>query len=403
MSKKLRTLKDKLATKTTEAQAFLEEDNKDLEKAKKLLDECDDIQKEIDATERLEKMTGAQAQEAVADAVQAEEKETKEKSFSVIKKVLTKKALTDTEKALITGEDAEDGENYLIPEDIKLEINEYRKTYATARDIVTVEETASLTGSVNYETGTPAGLTAFDDGDEIDEEDNPSFTRKTFAIKFFGKLIPVSNILQIAERAGFMPYLNRWFLRNAIITENSKIFAVLKAGYNSGTPKEVAGWEALKRSINVDLDPSVKLTGMITTNQSGFADLDEEKDANGRPILQPNPANPTEKLFQGWQIKVFPDAQLPDNDDGSHPIIYGDTKAGATMKVFQDLQFAVSEHIFFNKNQSCIRVIEGFDVMSTDTTAYIYGSFTATPAPADDGGSGENDPEGSGGGGGGVG
>jgi hypothetical protein len=42
------------------------------------------------------------------------------------------------------------------------------------------------------------------------------------------------------------------------------------------------------------------------------------------------------------------------------------------------LEFNVSEHYFFGKNQNCLRVIEGFDVMSTDTGAYIYGSFTAS-------------------------
>ena len=44
----------------------------------------------------------------------------------------------------------------------------------------------------------------------------------------------------------------------------------------------------------------------------------------------------------------------------------------------QALQFTVSEHFLFNKNQNCLRVIEGFDVMSTDTEAYIYGSFSAS-------------------------
>jgi HK97 family phage major capsid protein len=181
-----------------------------------------------------------------------------------------------------------------------------------------------------------------------------------------------------AEKAGLLGYINRWFLRSAVLTENEAIFAALKTGYNAGTPNAVAGWKALKKSINVDLDPSCKLQGIIVTNQSGFACLDEEEDANGRPILQVNPANPTEKLFQGLPVHVFPDAQLP-NIDGTHfPVFYGDTKAGATFVEHQALEFATSEHFGFNKNMNYMRVIEGFDVMSTDTTAYIYGSFAAS-------------------------
>ena len=179
-----------------------------------------------------------------------------------------------------------------------------------------------------------------------------------------------------------MAYLDRWFVKNAIISENAKIFDTLKAGYNSGTPKAVAGWKAFKKSINVDLDPSCLIDGVIVTNQSGFAALDEEEDKDGKPVLQPNPANPTQKLFQGLPIVVFPDAQLA-NIDGTHfPVIYGSLKAGATFVEHQSMEFAISEHYLFNKNQNCLRVIEGFDVMSTDTSAYIYGSFSATPAQA---------------------
>ena len=132
----------------------------------------------------------------------------------------------------------------------------------------------------------------------------------------------------------------------------------------------------------MDIDPSCKINGLIVTNQSGFGTLDEEKDENGRSILQPNPANPTEKLFQGLPIQVFPDAQLPNIDETHFPMFYGDTKAGATFVEYNPLEFATSEHFGFGKNQNYMRVIEGFDVMSTDTEAYIYGSFTATPTAA---------------------
>ena len=58
-------------------------------------------------------------------------------------------------------------------------------------------------------------------------------------------------------------------------------------------------------------------------------------------------------------------------------IFYGDTKAGCKFIEYQNLQFAYSEHYGFGKNQNYLRVIEGFDLMSADTSAYIYGSLTA--------------------------
>lgn len=372
MTKKMRELQAKMAELREEAKGYMAEgEGKDLAKAEAALDQLDELQKEYEIEERMMKAAKA--------GVPADPQPTgKASGFKAMMKLFTKRTLTDEEKALITGDNAVDGENYLIPEDVRTEINELRKTYVSAKELVTVETTDSLTGSVNYEAGTPAGLTDFEDGEAIGEETNPKFVAIPFKIGFKGKLIPISRILQKDERGGLMGYLNRWFLKNAIITENAKIFETLKAGYNEGTPKAVAGWKALKKSINKDLDPSCKINGVIATNQSGFAALDEEEDKDGRPVLQPNPANPTEKLFQGLPIKVYPDGHLPNIDDTHFPIIYGDTKAGCTFKEHDTLQFTVSDQFLFNKNQNCLRVIEGFDVISTDKTAYIYGSFSAT-------------------------
>ena len=375
MTKKMRELQAQILGLTETAKGYMVEgEGRDLAKAEETLNRIDELQKEYDLEARMEEKAKA--------GVPAEEvaKDTKVDGFKAMAKLLSKKALDDKEKAMISGDNAASGENYLVPEDVKAEINELRKSYISAKGLVTVETTDALAGSVNYESGTPAGLTAFDDGDEIAEETNPTFVQKKFAIGFHGKLIPISRILLGAEKAGLMGYLNRWFLRNAILTENAAIFNALKTGYNGGTPKAVAGWKALKKSITVDLDPSCLIDGVIATNQSGFAALDAEEDNDGRPVLQPNPANPTEKLFQGLPVHVYPDAQLP-NIDGTHfPLFYGSLKAGCTFVEHQALEFTTSEHYYFGKNQNCLRVIEGFDVMSTDTGAYIYGSFTATAA-----------------------
>ncbi len=380
MNKRMRELMEQIQQKHKEAQAcMVEGEGRDLAKAEQLFDEADDLQKEFDLEARKEKAGKAVAAAAEAGIPSAPEASPeKADGFQAMTKKLNHQAMTEAEKAMISGDNAANGENLLIPEDVRVAINELRKTYVSAKSIVSVETTDALTGSVNYEAGAPAGLAAFADGAEIAAADEPTFVRKSFKIQHMGKLIPISRILLGAEKAGLLGYINRWFLRSAVISENAAIFAALKTGYNGGAPKALAGWKALKKSINVDLDPSCKLSGFIVTNQSGFAALDEEEDNNGRPILQQNPANPTEKTFQGLVVHVFPDAQLP-NIDGTHfPIFYGDTKAGATFVEHNALEFATSEHFGFNKNQNYMRVIEGFDVMSTDTGAYIYGSFTAT-------------------------
>jgi HK97 family phage major capsid protein len=373
MNKRMRELREEINDLTKTAKGYMVEgEGRDLDKAAETFDLIDAKEKEYELEARAEKAGKAQAQQAeVKDPAKAD-------GFKAMVKTLNRQAMTDAEKAMVSGDNAANGENYLIPEDVKLEINELRKTYVSAKSIVTVETTEALTGSVNYEDGAPAGLTAFEDGGEIAAADEPKFVRKAFKIGHFGKLIPISRILLGAEKAGLLGYINRWFLRSAVLTENAAIFETLKTGYNEGTPKALAGWKALKKSINVDLDPACKLNGIIVTNQSGWDCLDEAEDKNGRPILRENPADPTVKTFQGLTVHVFPDAQLPNIDATHFPVFYGDTKAGATFVEHKALEFATSEHFGFNKNQNYMRVIEGFDVMSTDTTAYVYGSMTAS-------------------------
>lgn len=371
MNKKMRELQAQIAQLTETAKGYMTEgEGRDLEKAEEAMDKIDSLQKELDLEGRM-----AERSKAAVPAEQVAE-EGKASGFKAIAKMLARKPLDDKEKAMLTGESAANGENLLIPEDVRAAINEMRKTYVSAKNLVTVETTDALAGSVNYEAGVPAGLTAFDDGDAIDEDADPVFEKKTFAIKWHGKLIPISRILLGAEKAGLMAYLNRWFVKNAVITENQAIFGALVNGY--GEPKVIKGWEELKKSITVDLDPSCLHDGVIIMNQSGFAALDAEKFGDGRPVLQENPADPTQKMFQGLPIHVFPDAQLPNIGENAHTIFYGSTKAGATFVEHQSLEFALSEQYLFNRNMNCLRVIEGFDVMGTDNTAYVFGVFTAT-------------------------
>lgn len=375
----MRALLEEINAKRKEAKKYMSGEEKDVKKANALMDEVDELREEYEIEKRIFE---TEKEENTPSEEEMKEKANKEKpsGFKAIAKMISRKKngrLTEEEKALITG--GEDGEDYLVPEDVKLEINETRKSYKSAKDLVTVLSTGALSGSVNYENGEPAGLSDFTDGGDVAEGNEPKFTAKTFAIKWKGRLIPISKILVGAEKAGLMGYINRWFMKNAIISENKDIFDTLKKGK---TAKGVKGWKALKKSINTDLDPDALFDAVIITNQTGFAILDEEEDKDGKPVLQSNPANPTEKLFQGLTVHVFADRLLP-SVSGKAPIIYGSVKAGCTFVEYSTLKFAASEHFLFGKNQDCLRVMEGYDTIGTDNadSTYIYGTFEATPAP----------------------
>lgn len=286
--------------------------------------------------------------------------------------MIAQKPLTDAEKALVSG--GTNGENNIIPQDVRTEIMELRKQYKSAKVLTNILPTETLSGSFTFESGTPSGLADFVDGSAVAEETGVTFVNKPFTIKHKGKLIPISNILKRVEKGGLLSYLNRWFVKNAIISENKAIFDALK---KDKTAKVIKGIEGLKSSINLDLDPSARIGGLIITNQTGFNILDSEKDVTGRPVLASNPANNAEKLLAGLQIEVFSDAELPNISAGKAPVFYGSILAGCQFMDFMQMELSISEHYLFGKNQTAMLVTEGFDVIQADADAYVYATLTA--------------------------
>lgn len=372
MNEKMKTILAKMANLRVLANGYMEDGaNKDVQKAADTLEEIKELQKEYE----VEKALYESSQPDDNTIVKAATSEKKTDGFELVAKYFGNKALTEDEqeavqKALVTN--GEGGENYLIPEDVDCEIKELRKQYASAKDIVTVIPTESTSGSFNFESGTPDGLTNFNDGENI-TAGNIAFVRKSFKIKLFGKIIPVSNILAMANKANLLAYINRWFIKNAILTENKAIFAALASGK---TATKVNDYAALKKLTLKTLDPAVWSSGVYVTNQSGYAELEGAVDGMGRPVLTPDARDSGSFRLNGMPIKVYSDAELPNiiiTGKTCAPVFFGDTKSGAYFMEFgKGAMLAASEHALFGSNQTALRVVEGFDVLQADTTTYGY-------------------------------
>lgn len=381
MNKKMKAIHKAMQDKF--AQARKAQDEGRSEDAAKLMDECDALQKDFDLEKRLYERERALVPDEPEGTDLSDPDSKKEISgFAIIAKLLRSQPLSEEEraaitvepelKALVTGTNATNGEANLIPEDVDTTIRELRRSYISAKDLVTVIPTSSLSGSFDFESGSVTGLKDFDDGDDVPDGTGPTFKAVKFAIALKGMIIPVSNILTAVEKAGLIAYLNNWFVKNAIYSENKDIFDTLKA---SKSAKELASLDALGESINLDLDPACLVGGVLVTNQTGWNVLDKAKDANGRPMLQPDPANATRKLFKNLPVHVFSDAQLPnDSTAGTKaPVFYGDLKSGCYFVEFAYQFFDASAHAGFVKNRTLMRVIEGYDVIQADADAYCYG------------------------------
>lgn len=386
MNKKMKELKSKIDEKLESIKNM--DPESDGEAMANALDEVAVMQKAFDLEQR--RVDAEKAHVGAAADVKSHEGENAVSGFTILAKALRGQSLTEAEakaiqpkdevvKALITGVNATQGEANLIPEDVDATIRELRRSYVSAVELAEEITTEALTGSFTFEANAPAGLVNFDDGDAVPNGTDPKFVNSKFSITLFGIIIPVSNVLTVTEKAGLVAYLNRWFVKNAVITENKKIFEELAADKEAVA---LSGLDGLRKSLNKDLDPSCLTGAVIATNQSGFAAMDDEKDENGRGLLQPDPADPTRKLYNGLPIKVYPDAQLPNIDETHAPVFYGNTKAGVYFIRLKYTFFDASAHAGFGKNQTHLRVIEGIDCIGADKDAYCYGSLDLIAAQA---------------------
>ena len=123
MTKKMRDLQAQILALKDDVKGYMAEgEGRDLDKAEEALNKIDDLQKEYDLEARAEAIGKASVPADVEPAGKAD-------GFKALSKLMNKKPLDESEKALISGNDATSGENYLIPEDVRVAINELRKTY----------------------------------------------------------------------------------------------------------------------------------------------------------------------------------------------------------------------------------------------------------------------------------
>ena len=255
------------------------------------------------------------------------------------------------------------------------------RQYKSIRDVIGYMPVGALTGSFpieNFETIT--GLVDFTDGTDGTDSNDIKFKNINYSLKEKAAFIKLSNTLLMLTDNALIAYVVEIFSKKAIVTENTLGIATLKS---NKTVKPLADWKALKSSINTDLDPAVLYGCSIVTNQDGFDVLDSALDTTGRPILQPNPANPTQMLFKGYPVVVYSNAMIPSSEatisvKAKAPIFYGNLQEAAKfIDLNGQIAFATSSEAGFMSNTTIARLIEFIDVQQVDSSdkCYVYGEL----------------------------
>jgi HK97 family phage major capsid protein len=138
----------------------------------------------------------------------------------------------------------------------------------------------------------------------------------------------------------------------------------------------------LKRFLTVDLDPAISANSIILTNQDGYHWLDEQKDANGRYLLQDDPTQPGRKLFKGRPVVVASNRFLKTEGTTTllAPFIIGELKQLIVLfnRRFFELASTKEGGDAFIRDTTNLRTIMRDDYKFWDTGAAVFGQLDVT-------------------------
>ncbi|PGC82331.1 phage major capsid protein [Bacillus toyonensis] len=283
-------------------------------------------------------------------------------------------------KAALSENTGKDG-GYIVPEGITTTINQLKQTVDNLEQYVNVQPVSTNKGARTLEkraASTPfAPLSEYGNPNAMQEIASPQFDRLPYVIEDYAGFLPVPNDLLHDTDQALEAYLRQWIAKKSIATRNYLILQEI----NKLTKVDVKDYKGLKTALNVTLDPAFSAVANIITNQDGFNYLDGIEDKMGRPLLQPDPTNPTRHLFAGKPVIILSNKTIATDKDGKAPFIIGDLKEAVVLWDRQQLSLDMTKEggSAWRGNTTEFRAIEREDVTLWDTEAVVYGQITVTP------------------------
>lgn len=297
---------------------------------------------------------------------------------------------------IMTSTEKKDG-GYTVPEDLDTEIRHFKDAAFNLESLVTVEGVSVPSGSrVFQKKGHAIGFAEVDENGEIQATDQPEFTTIAYKVKKYAGYLPVTNELLDDSDAAIRSVITKWLGDGSRVTGNKGILAALAKGKtaeaaDTPTYTVIKNLDDITKAINVTLGAAYKNGAKIITNDNGLQTLCELKDANGRPLLNPNPADPMKMQLSAGAtvipIEVLPVSDFPNvtvNDKNFAPFVIGDLKEAITVfdrklcTITASDTASVPGYNAFTQDGVLFKAIERKDFQVKDADAYVYGYFSAT-------------------------
>jgi HK97 family phage major capsid protein len=288
-----------------------------------------------------------------------------------------KNLLNGTYRNAAVGSKEDDGTNagLTIPKDIQTAIHGLVRQYNSLQEYVTVESVSTTSGSRVYEKW--SDITALanleDETTSIADIDAPKLALIKYAIKRYAGMLTATNSLLKDTAENILAWLNSWVAKKVVVTRNKAILEKIAALPSKPT---ITKFDDIKDLALKGVDPAIRSTSFFMTNTSGLATLAKVKNAMGDYLLQRDPTQPERYLLEGKQIVEIADRWLADNA-GAHPLYFGDLKQAVTLFDREHMSIEASNVAgdAFSLDQTKIRVIDRFDVVTTDSEAFVAASF----------------------------
>lgn len=288
-----------------------------------------------------------------------------------------KNLLNGTYRNAAVGSKEDDGTNagLTIPKDIQTAIHGLVRQYNSLQEYVTVESVSTTSGSRVYEKW--SDITALanleDETTSIADIDAPKLALIKYAIKRYAGMLTATNSLLKDTAENILAWLNSWVAKKVVVTRNKAILEKIAALPSAPT---IAKFDDIKNLALKGVDPAIRSTSFFMTNTSGLATLAKVKNAMGDYLLQRDPTQPERYLLEGKQVVEIADRWLTDNA-GAHPLYFGDLKQAVTLfdREYMSIESSSVAGDAFGLDQTKIRVIDRFDVVTTDSEAFVAASF----------------------------
>lgn len=288
-----------------------------------------------------------------------------------------KNLLDGTYRNAAVGSKEDDGTNagLTIPKDIQTAIHGLVRQYNSLQEYVTVESVSTTSGSRVYEKW--SDITALanleDETTSIADIDAPKLALIKYAIKRYAGMLTATNSLLKDTAENILAWLNSWVAKKVVVTRNKAILEKIAA---LPSKPNITKFDDIKDLALKGVDPAIRSTSFFMTNTSGLATLAKVKNAMGDYLLQRDPTQPERYLLEGKQVVEIADRWLADNA-GAHPLYFGDLKQAVTLFDREHMSIEASNVAgdAFSLDQTKIRVIDRFDVETTDSEAFVAASF----------------------------